>query len=137
MANTALQKIARRTKQIRAAHPNMAFRTAQKKASAEYRSGKISGVKKKKKAAPKKKAAKKHKRKGRAVGATPRVRVIKETRMIGTMPEVRKAMKQSAKVIKEELGWQYVNIRTAKTQKEKNKYRKRAKELEADLRKLS
>jgi hypothetical protein len=45
MANTALQKITTRAKQIRKASPNMAWAVAIKKASAEYRSGSIKKVK--------------------------------------------------------------------------------------------
>lgn len=137
MAANALKKISTRTKQIRKAHPNMSYQVAHKKATSEYNSGKISGVKRKSKKRPpaKKKAVRKARKK--AVGTAPKYKVVHEVRRIGTMPEVRRAMKDSEKVIKAELGWQYVNIKTAKTAKDKKRYQKRAKELEADLKKLS
>lgn len=139
MPTNALDKIRKRTKAIQRAHPKLSYQAAHKKATGEYNSGKIAGVKKKgkarkskaKKAAPKRKAWKK------SVGTAPKYRVVHEVRQIGTMPEVRRAMKDSAKVIKAELGWQYVNAKTAKTKKDKNKYLKRAKELEADLKKVT
>ena len=55
--SSAIEKIGKRTKQIREAHPGISFRSAQQKASAEYRAGKLGAVRKK--SAPKKKAAKK------------------------------------------------------------------------------
>lgn len=46
MSNT-LKKITTRAKQIRKAHPSMAWKNAVKKAGAEYRAGKIGAVRKK------------------------------------------------------------------------------------------
>jgi hypothetical protein len=49
MAATALKKITTRAKQIRKKNPGISWKSAVKKAGAEYRGGKISGTKKKRK----------------------------------------------------------------------------------------
>lgn len=58
MAGNALVKISRETKRLRKKHPGMSFKSAQKKAASNYRSGKMG--------APKKSHPKKHKRKHKA-----------------------------------------------------------------------
>lgn len=76
-AGTALKKINARAKQLKKKHPNAKYKTLQKQAGAEYRSGKL---KAKRKAAPKKKRAVKRRKVSSAVGAVRRKKVRRAIR---------------------------------------------------------
>jgi hypothetical protein len=85
---TALTKIRLRTKQLQKKHPGKKYRTLQKQAASEYKSGKI--PKARKKSAHKKTAPKKHAR--RKVGA--KYKVYHEVKRIGRVKRKRSTAKR-------------------------------------------
>lgn len=105
MAATALKKITTRAKQIRKKHPGKSWKAAIKQAGAEYRGGKISGVRKKRVArkSPKKTA---RKRTARKVSGMP------------VMPSG-SSIVAARRETKEKLGWAMATQATAKTKREK------------------
>lgn len=128
MAANALKKITTRAKEIVRKSPGTKWINAVKKAGAEYRSGKISGVKKK-------------------VGAKKNARKIQGTkkktaprrRSIGATPGATGGSLESQlkKQLTNQLGWMLVHVRTAKNVTQKRALNKKAAAITKKLRALS
>lgn len=137
MAGSALKKITTRAKAIY--KKGGTWKGAIKKAGVEYRSGKISGVKRKKVGAVKRKKVGAVKR--RKVGAVKRKRVgavkrkkVGSPRKVGSIATHKAAARA---MVKEALGWNMVNQSTAKTVKAKKRLAKRTAKLKKELKALS
>jgi hypothetical protein len=125
MASNALSKITTRAKQIRKAHPAMAWSAAIKKAGVEYRGGKISGTSKKKKRAVG--STKRKKSPGRKIGAVPSAGSGES--MAGLEGQLKRKMN-------EQLGWLLVQQRTAPTKTARKKLAPKIRELTTKIRAL-
>ena len=133
MATNALKKITTRAKAIRKSHPGVSWKSAVKKAGAEYRTGKISGVKKKKKPARKKASRKVAGRSSRkAVGKVGYRRT--DGAVIGSIAGHKKALRHA---IEEKLAWKLLAISSAKKVRTKKKLQKTAAQYKKDLRALA
>lgn len=135
MSTTTLKKITGRAKAIY--KKGGTWQGAIKKAGAEYRSGKISGVKKKKKAPAKRKRVGAVKRKAaprKRVGAPPRKRSRPATRAIGSVASHTAA---AARLVKEQLAWNLLNITQAKKKTVKRKLQKKSAVLKRKLKALT
>ena len=142
MATSAIEKIGRRTKAIRKLHPKLSFRAAQKKASAEYRAGKLGGVKKKRRPVAKKKRARKvsskplrkRSRLGAASNGSDRFDSKRVNITVGSLSSQESRLK---KTIAEKIGWYEAALMGAKTAKSKRAMEKKIRELKARYRRLS
>jgi hypothetical protein len=126
MASTTLQKITTRAKQIRKGHPNMEWKTAVKKAGAEYRGGKISGTGARKKARG---SSARKKSPGRRIGAVP----SGSTGSSDTAAGLESMLK---KKLNEQLGWLLVQQRTAPTKTARKKLAPKIRELTSKIKAL-
>ena len=138
---SAIEKIGKRTKQLRKLHPSLSFRAAQKKASAYYRAGKLGRVKKK--AAPKKKHTKKRKaisrplRRRSHLGAANNGSDKFDSKRVNiTVGGIQRSEAQLKKMIAEKIGWYEAAKISASTAKSKNAIQKKINALKARYRKL-
>lgn len=139
MANSAIQKISRRAKQIRKAHPSKAWQSCIKQASGEYKSGKISGTSSKprrrkvakKKSAPRKRAPRTRKVTG--VKRTTRRSIPKSKKTIGA---VRSTIREQKGILKERLGDAMADQWSATTKREKKNIGKRVSMLKSQIKSL-
>jgi hypothetical protein len=148
MAKSSIEKYTARVKQIKKAHPNMTHKGAKRQASAEFRSAKVSGVKKKSKAKRplykssfsigrvKKKAKKKKVGKS---GPVARLRKAHEKEglllaQIGSVAQQRTRLK---KQYEEQLAWKLLALSQAPTKTKKKKIAKKVTELKRDIRAVS
>lgn len=134
MSTTTLKKITTRAKAIY--KKGGKWQTAIKKAGAEYRSGKISRVKKKRKPAKRKKvgAVKRKAAPRKRVGAAPRKRARPAKRAVGSVASHTSAARR---ILEEQLAWNLLNISLAKTKMPKRKLQKRSAALKRKLKGLS
>jgi hypothetical protein len=134
MSTTTLKKITGRAKAIY--KKGGTWQGAIKKAGAEYRSGKISGVKKKRKPVKRKKvgAVKRKAAPRKRVGAAPRKRTRPAKRAVGSVASHTKA---AANILKEQLAWNLLNISQAKKKVVKRKLQKKSAVLKRKLKALS
>lgn len=144
-AGSALKKINARVKHLARLHPNSKRVTLQKQAGAEYRAGKLGGVKKRKSAL--KKVKKYHRAEGRALkalGRKPRRRRVGATLSDGPRPSSnaigRLTESQHLHHAKEKIGRKieskYLQIFKAKTKLAKRRLNKQLTELKSRYRKL-
>lgn len=121
---THLKKFTNRVAQIRKAHPNMAYKTAQKQASRELKSGKkIGGTTTRKKAAPRKKTRKK--------AAAPRV--IKRTDVYETIGSMKSKV---CKQLEAKYGDLAIKRRNATRKTDKRRYTKEMSVVNSELNKF-
>lgn len=142
--SSAIEKIGKRTKQIRKGHPGMSFRSAQQKASAEYRAGKLGAVRKK--SAPKKKAAKKKAAKKKSlkrsrsrshVGAVNNGADRLDNKRVNiTVGSISSQQARLKKTIAEKIGWYEAALMSAKTVKAEKNLKKKIAALKLQYRKL-
>ena len=114
MASNALKKITSRAKSIRRAHPGVSWKSAVKKAGAEYRAGTISGVKKKKS---------RRKISGVKRKSTPKKRTVTRMHKVGSVTQTKAALKRQ---LKEELGALLVRREDTKGVRKKREISKKA-----------
>jgi hypothetical protein len=126
MSSSALSKINARVKQLAKKHPGKKRVTLQRQAGAEYKAGKLGGVKKKK---AKKTGARARKRTSRTtkkrVGSirSNADRVDKKNTTI-TIGSVSSLLSHAKKKLKTEIGVKAADLMTAKSAKQKRKLRK-------------
>lgn len=154
MAKNTLQKINARAKAIRRAHPGKSWKTAQKEAGKEIAKGHVSGV-----------GRKKARKKGAHVGKVGRKRVARPKRRVSGTPEqkyeivhqlkpvsgisyhggsirlagmgdVNRQKAQLKASLGQQAGWLDVAISSAKTKREKDKLRKKKREIIAELNRI-
>lgn len=116
-AAARLKAINREAKKIREKHPRMSYQSAQKEAGKKFRSGRITGAKKKKAPAKRKASHKPRRMSG----------------MEATYSQKRSDFHRSAK---EELGWLLATQRTASTKKEKKALQPRINALTRTIKSL-
>jgi len=136
MSTTTLKKITGRAKAIY--KKGGTWKGAIKKAGAEYRAGKISGVKKKRKPAKRKRvgAVKRKSAPRKRVGTAPRKRKTPapRKRAVGSVASHTAA---AARLVKEQLAWNLLNISQAKKKVVKRKLQKKSAVLKRKLRALT
>jgi hypothetical protein len=129
----ALKKITTEAKKIRKQHPKMAWKSAVEMASKRYRSGKISGVKKKKK--PTRRYGRGQICKG--AGGKTATATAKSKRVGGMVGTIAQHKTAAIKLIAEKLGWLDVMLLSAKKVAAKNKLLKRRAQYMKEARALS
>lgn len=133
MSASTLKKLNARAKQIRAKKPGMKYATAQKQAGAEFRAGKLGGVKKRR--ATRKKTVRKK------VGSVKR-KPAKRKKKVGSVRKrsigsVASHTSAARRLLEEQLAWNLLNISQAKTKMAKRKLQKRSTILKRKLKGLS
>lgn len=149
MSANTLKKINKRAQAIRARHPGKSWKAAQKQAGKEIKSGKVSGTRRKK---TRRKAV------GKVAHHKPRIkhrkpktviaREIHEVKRVGGISytggkvkisgtaDVEAAKRQLRAKLGEQAGWLDVAISSAKTKPEKNRLRKKKREIIAELNRI-
>jgi hypothetical protein len=132
MANTALKKITIRAKAIRRAAPGKSWKSAIKQAGSEYRTGKISGVKKRRSPAKRKKVGAKYK----VYHEVKRVGSVKSKGRGFTVGSINQHKAAARHQVKERLAWMLLARDSAKTKTERKKLGKKVMELRKEYRNL-
>lgn len=137
--SSALKKIQARVKQLRKKHPNAKFRSLQKQAGSEYRSGKLGGVKKKKRTVAKKKSAPRKRITRRRVGSTNKSSrdAVDRKKVDITIGSSTTAVSKLKKKLAEEIGWKEAAKLTAQTAKSKRNIEKQIREKKSLYNKLA
>ena len=141
MATPAIVKIGKRAKAIHKAHPKGTYQAALKKASAEYRAGKLGGVKKKKpaakkKSAPKKRVSKSLRKRSRLGAASNGSDRFDSKRVNITVGSISSQEARLKKTLAEKIGWYEAALLSAKTAKGKRNMEKKIRALKVKYRRL-